>query len=721
MSVKITSSYISTPNIIDIREYETLSQAISAIGSEEKTLLICEPFIVEEDVTVPENICLKFTKGGKLVVAGGYTVTINSSIDAGLYQIFDGEGLVTGNPKIKEAYPEWFGAKGDGVSNDAVAWQKTLDFWNNSSLNTLIVKFSASRYYIGTPATLSKGGLEIVGNGVNWNGREQIECPNGFLQSSIPFGDTTGAYIKYLTLRDLSFTRGAEDAPSSQACLSLSNVTDIKAYNLYFYYPNAPAIHGEDVWDSEFVSVFVNRAGEPDGVAAFHLQDGDSSSNQVKLIGCRFENCTGRMVVLSGFQNGIYSTKFHAPSNANGSVEYPAVSMSRNSVFTGNLLENFGVLGGIEGISCVLDTATTGVVVSSNVFRNNSLVPALRISGNAENTFISDNVFAVSTGIELAFDINAPILSPSQLQYVESDNHTSGYHTNYEAKFFSNVPSPELTTEYLYINKSPEGRIFFIANSNTGRYTAGEFEAYNWTDPSFVIKNGRDAGFQGTILSIDTNQDPTNSFNILTVTADANNNDSGTNILFKFVGDGNAYADGSWTGGGADYAELFESANGEELPVGATVVLERDKVRVATPEDPEENIIGVVRPKTASFILGNNPLNWKDKYLRDEYGGYIYEEVELVEWEEDGKLVVYEVSKIERNQVPQNARFYKTRRRILNPNYNPNEEYISRLERPEWNIIGLLGQIPVNKKYPIPKRWIKMRDISETVALYFVR
>jgi len=55
-----------------------------------------------------------------------YLLTINGNIKAGLWQIFDGDGWVTGNPKIEAIYPQWFGAKGDG-SDDGSALQKAFD------------------------------------------------------------------------------------------------------------------------------------------------------------------------------------------------------------------------------------------------------------------------------------------------------------------------------------------------------------------------------------------------------------------------------------------------------------------------------------------------------------------------------------------------------------------------------------------------------------------
>jgi hypothetical protein len=57
----------------------------------------------------------------------------------------------------------------------------------------------------------------------------------------------------------------------------------------------------------------------------------------------------------------------------------------------------------------------------------------------------------------------------------------------------------------------------------------------------------------------------------------------------------------------------------------------------------------------------------------------------------------------------------------LNPAWDKDAEYVNRENRPEWNIIGLVGQVKVLKGQPTNDRWVKMRDVSETVEEWFVR
>jgi hypothetical protein len=203
---------------------------------------------------------------------------------------------------------------------------------------------------------------------------------------------------------------------------------------------------------------------------------------------------------------------------------------------------------------------------------------------------------------------------------------------------------------------------------------------------------------------------------------------------FQFRGDGNAFADGTWSNNGADYAEFFESANGQALTLGATVVLDGNKVREATEQDPASAVIGVVRPKEpskASMVIGNTAWNkWANKYLTDDFDRYIMEDHDVVEWtDEEGKQHSYESHNIpEGITVPADATIKthddkgnKFQHYKLNPAWDKNAEYVNRENRPEWNIIGLVGQVKVLKGQPTNDRWIKMRDVSATVEEWFIR
>ena len=208
-------------------------------------------------------------------------------------------------------------------------------------------------------------------------------------------------------------------------------------------------------------------------------------------------------------------------------------------------------------------------------------------------------------------------------------------------------------------------------------------------------------------------------------------------IEHNLRGDGNAYCDGSWSGGGADYAEYFEWSDGNasnEDRRGFSVVLDNDKIRPAV---DGELPIGVISSRPV--IIGDNDIDrWKQKYLRDDFGAYIWESKTHTVWQEqviNDEGVESEIKKefqsdrIPANETVPNNAVVKTEdeegrpliRRKLNPEWNEDEEYISREDRPEWDTVGLMGKIRILKGQPTGSTWIKMRDVSDTVEEWLVR
>lgn len=108
---------------------------------------------------------------------------------------------------------------------------------------------------------------------------------------------------------------------------------------------------------------------------------------------------------------------------------------------------------------------------------------------------------------------------------------------------------------------------------------------------------------------------------------------------------------------GADYAEYFEwvdSNSNDEDRRGLFVTCIEDKIQLANPGD---DIIGAISANPS--VIGNTQ---EDMYEKDIFGAPIKDE--------NGN--------------------YK-----LNPNYDPSKEYIPYSERPEFGIVGLLGQLIV--------------------------
>lgn len=83
-------------------------------------------YLIRSNMTVPPNVFLYFVGEGLLKPDAGVTITINGGIIADAFPIFVGEGNADGSkPICDKIYPQWWGAKGDGTSDDTQSIIKT--------------------------------------------------------------------------------------------------------------------------------------------------------------------------------------------------------------------------------------------------------------------------------------------------------------------------------------------------------------------------------------------------------------------------------------------------------------------------------------------------------------------------------------------------------------------------------------------------------------------
>lgn len=283
-------------------------------------------------------------------------------------------------------------------------------------------------------------------------------------------------------------------------------------------------------------------------------------------------------------------------------------------------------------------------------------------------------------------------------------------------------------------------RLFVIEGSNRyGVYNYATNSAY--TNDLYLGQCGRSAS---------------SLYNLLTLYAVADRE-------FQFRGDGNAFADGTFSGGGADYAEMFEWEDGNssnEDRRGFSVVLTNgNKIRKATSDDAAADIIGIVSANPT--VLGDSAWNmWDEKYNKDDFGNYILETYTVTEWtepavfedveieavlDEEGNEIEpartkqrkvsdevehsYETDKIPSDlTVPSDAVVSSVdadgnalERRQLNSSYDDTQTYTPREERQEWDAVGMMGKLRMRTGQPTGDRWIKMRDITSDIEEWLVR
>ena len=170
--------------------------------------------------------------------------------------------------------------------------------------------------------------------------------------------------------------------------------------------------------------------------------------------------------------------------------------------------------------------------------------------------------------------------------------------------------------------------------------------------------------------------------------------DSAKGDAFYVLFNGETHADGAYSGSGADYAEMFEWSDGntnKEDRVGYFVTLDNDKIRLTNQND--NYILGIV--SGSPMVIGNNPMRWQGKYLDDEWGRPVYENIE---YDEQVPMTPDDEGYDPESKEPQ-MKIVKRQAyvRKQNPEWNGTQEYSLRTNRDEWACVGLMGQLLVRQ------------------------
>ena len=314
--------------------------------------------------------------------------------------------------------------------------------------------------------------------------------------------------------------------------------------------------------------------------------------------------------------------------------------------------------------------------------------------------------------------------------FCQIDGSTGANDTPGNLQFHTTADGSNSSTERMRIEE--DGHILIGQADDQGGHRFLVNESVN--DNAMIIRS-TNASFSETSLTINANRGNTSAYDFLVM---GSNNGSDNEFLFDGGGDG--FADGSFSGGGADYAEYFEWKDGNsssEDRVGISVKLDGDKIVASSDSDNASDIIGVISANPA--VTGDSAnLKWNNKYLTDDYGRYIREEYTATEWTEvkinsngskQEKYHSYETDKIPSDvTVPSDAKVIseddegaKLTRRKLNPDYDASKTYVPRPKRKEWDAVGMMGKLRMQKGQKTGANWIKMRDISDTVEEWLVR
>jgi len=230
------------------------------------------------------------------------------------------------------------------------------------------------------------------------------------------------------------------------------------------------------------------------------------------------------------------------------------------------------------------------------------------------------------------------------------------------------------------------------------------------------------------------------------ITQEVTGPDYDQNITWRIhSNDGDIHCDNT-TVQALDYAERFEYAK----PCAPGMLVARDGLKVR-PASRDDRVFGVL--STNPGVIGDaGDLHWRGKFLKDAFGGYVYETLDMLrypritekqivsaawkgtaaQWAEassgaalpdhavtlpgepgpqggitpdtyycpavkETKVVreAYDGLKAEAPQTPDDATEYEVTTRKKNPDYDPSRPYVNRAKRDDWGCVGFLGQIYV--------------------------
>lgn len=410
-------------NIFYIDAYANLSTAITSIGTAVGDLIINKQIIVGSTLTVPSNVHLGFIGQGSLYLSTGITVTIAGAwvFEPPLKQIFYGPGSIAFS-LTTTVYAEWWGAAGDGTTDDttalssAVSSGSVVELQPNATYlishiaktgnvvlrgdigNPPIVKHkaAASDDMIDITGDLQVSGVKFDGNRANQTGRHKLI-------------DVAGSFID---IRQCLFTGSVNRAISCTAS-GVVKVLDNRFLDM--------AEHGGTTGQTSLAGYITSNAavqiwiqgnhvihGTPSDVdsapGGFQLSgtalSAEISGNYFKNIGQRkANNYIGCIDLYTDCDKTIVS------NNRIDTYYYTALKLQNacRLVVTGNIIDGEADATADAAISIAyarsFGSSLSDIIVSKNILNLNGNVIGLYCQGSAVDPYTTERVLITENSI----------------------------------------------------------------------------------------------------------------------------------------------------------------------------------------------------------------------------------------------------------------------------------------------------------------------------------
>jgi hypothetical protein len=365
--------------------------------------VILYDFVLGEDVAVPFGCSLVFDGGS---ISGAHTITGNSTfIKAEAVKIFSIDVSILGSWNMEKTFPEWFGAKGDGIFDDASAINKCLSFASGYEERPIIVLFTRSKYIVDKTINFSsKSYVSFEGTAKNIIKKKDGSFHNMF----------DGSHCKCIKISNLTLDGSLDDWDTTIPVIpNWSN----KSFN-------ACIIGAPDTTDFLLDNCVIRNFyyGVYLGGAAEHNRkiDGQKNTDHITIVNCIFER--NKMSCIDTYNRfGLFISNNLFKDNGSIAVHIEPylyenlIDIFNNSdVFTSrypadgvNICNNTFVWTDTPSMGIKLYKGVSAVNVTNNHFVNGSCAISF---DSTRILIISNNTIRNGKGIELYGNLGVGII-----------------------------------------------------------------------------------------------------------------------------------------------------------------------------------------------------------------------------------------------------------------------------------------------------------------------
>ena len=442
----------------------TLQLAITDISTNHWTLLVNRgTWVIDANLTFAANTRLKFEEGAVFDIDGA-TVTINGDVDAGNYQIIDRDPNSTVNINNQKVIPQWFGAKGDGSTDDSEAIRNTITATPTGGTldfpNTGLAYIVDEEFYITKKMTVTGDNYSEI----------KLKDSSGLFND---IGNAYGRYIFHIRADDVVFD-GLEINGNSQ-----NNYYD-DPNDLRHFYTDSPVRacvgiiagwYGPGVSYAEVNNVKIQNCWVHDTPSAGIVTYNDFTHFIYDFVvtNCLIERIHGVGVALSRARNAritnntfrnnyMYAFQYYYDTK-NSSFDNNIINLDE-SYIDSNYVDSalYGNDGYLEHGSAVTVGKYHTDCSRGNSVSNNTINGGwIKVKAGTEYTTISNNVITNAYHVGIQHQTDYLTIGDSTTQYDITNPSGDTYRYTWDTTGLD----PEITA----VNPEPGSRVYFYATT----------------------------------------------------------------------------------------------------------------------------------------------------------------------------------------------------------------------------------------------------------------